>query len=97
MLSDYDNLQQRWVAIQLNEGSETHYAACLKSKMIAGRLCIAVNTKFVLKDCCFTVDRNFYFCAVAQRLKNKPRGSRYRCPPENVGADRIIDDSTKQH
>ena len=64
--------------------------------MIAGRLCIVVNTKFVLKDCCFTVDRNFYFCAVAQCLKNKPWGSSYKCPPEKVGTDQIIDDSTKQ-
>ena len=70
LFSDYDNLPQRWVAIKLNEGSTTHCSGCLKSKMIAGRLCIVVNAKFATKDCYFAVDRKFYFCAVAQCLKN---------------------------
>ena len=96
LFSDYDNLPQRWVTIKLNEVSTAHCAGCLKSKMIAGRLCIAVNAKFVPKDCCFAAGRKFYFCAVAQCLKNKPRSSNLRYPPEKVEADRTIDDSTKQ-
>ena len=96
LFSDYDNLPQRWVAIKLNEGSTAHCAGCLKSKMIAGRLCIVVNAKFVPKDSYFAVDRNFYLCAVAQCLRNKPRSSNFKCPPEKVEADRTIDDSTKQ-
>ena len=96
LFSDYDNLPQRWVPIKLNEGSTAHCAGCLKSKVIAGRLCIVVNAKFVPKDCYFAVDRKFYFCAVAQCLKNKPRSSNLRCAPEKVEADRAIDGSTKQ-
>ena len=84
------------MAIKLNEGSTAHCAGCLKSKVIAGRLCIVVNAKFVPKDCYFAVDRKFYFCAVAQCLKNKPRSSNLRCPPEKVEADQTIDDSTKE-
>ena len=70
--------------------STAHCAGCLKS------ICIVVNAKFVPKDCYFAVDRKFYFCAVAQCLKNKPRSSNLRCPPEKVDADQTIDDSTKQ-
>ena len=96
LFSDYDNLTQRWVATKLNEGSTAHCAGCLKSIMIAGRLCIVVNGKFVPKDFYFAVDRKFYFCAVAQCLKNKPRSSNLRGPSEKVEADQTIDDSTKQ-
>ena len=72
LFSDYDNLQQSWVEIKLDEGITAHCSGCLKSKMIAGRLCIVVNVKFAPKDCFFAVDRKFYFCAVVQCLKNKP-------------------------
>ena len=87
LFSDYDNLPQRWMAIKLNEGSTAHCAGCLKIKMIAGRLCIVVNATFVLNDCYFAVDRKFYFCAVAHCLKNKPRSSNLKCPPETVEAE----------
>ena len=96
LFSDYDNLPQRWVAIKLNKGSTAHCAGCLKSKMIAGRLCIVVNAKFLPKYFYFAVDRKFYFRAVAQCLKNKPRSSNLRGPPEKAEADQTIDDSTKQ-
>ena len=69
LFSDYDKLPQRWVAIKLKEGGTAHCAGCLKSKVIAGRLCIVVNAKFVSKDCYFAVDKKFYFGAVAQCLK----------------------------
>ena len=96
LFSDCDNLQQPWVEIKLDEGITAHCSGCLKSKMIAGRLCIVVNVKFAPKDSYFAVDRKFYFCAVVQCLKNKPWSSNLRCPPEKVKANRTIDDSAKQ-
>ena len=82
--------------MKLNEGSTEHCAGCFKNKMIAGRLCIVVDAKFVPKDCYFAVNRKFYFCAVTHCLKNKQGSSNLRCLPERVEADRTIDDSTKQ-
>ena len=84
------------VAIKLNEGSTSHCAGCLKNKIIARKLCIVLNVKFVPRDCYFAVDRKLYFCAVAQCLKKKTRSSNLRCKPEKVEVDRTIDDSMKQ-
>ena len=91
-----NNLPHRWVATQLNEGSTAHWTGCLQSKLIVGRLWIVVNAKFVPKDCYFAVVWKFYFCAVAQCLKNKPRSSNLGYPPEKGETHRAIDDSTKQ-
>ena len=87
LFSDCDNLPQRCTTIKLNEGSTAHCVGYLQSKMIVGRLYIVVNAKFTPKGCYFAFDRKFYFCAVAQCLKNKPRSSNVRCPPEKVEAD----------
>ena len=56
----------------------------------AKRLCIVVNAKFVPKDCYFAVDRKFYFFAVAQCSKNKPRSSSLRVPRKKGEAHRTM-------